>query len=184
MQGEVSLHFLICQTCRTQGKKKHTKKKHSPTAALSQKIWKINLGDANIDRTEGKQNGANVKGAQCSQQSPKQMRTKGHLFLATPRWERQRRQQQRSGSSYSWHPRQLASVYCKAVSPGRGASNRGNGIKEDSIVLNRQLCSWELAKCCCLLSLLSGNKAICQTIVGGKLFFNTPTGVWAAVTTR
>ena len=55
-----------------------------------------------------------------------------------------------------------------------GASNRGSGIKEGSIVLNRQLCSWELAKCCCLLSLLSGNKAICQTIVGGKLFLIHP----------
>lgn len=60
------------------------------------------------------------------------------------------------------------------MSPGIGAPNRGSGIKEDTIVLNRQLGSWELAKCCCLLSLLSGNKAICQTIVGGKLFLIRP----------
>ncbi len=60
------------------------------------------------------------------------------------------------------------------MSPGIGAPNRGSRIKEDSIVLNRQLGSWELAKCCCLLSLLSGKKAICQTIVEGKLFLIHP----------
>lgn len=55
-----------------------------------------------------------------------------------------------------------------------GAPNRGSRIKEDAIVLNRQLGSWELAKCCCLLSLLAGRKAICQTIVAGKLFLIHP----------
>lgn len=107
-----------------------------------------------------------------SQQSPKQMHrlkmAEGHLFLFIVRWERQ---QQRLGG---WQPRQLTYVYCKAVSPGIGAPNRGSRIKEDSIVLNRQLGSWELAKCCCLLSLLSGNKAICQTVIEEKLFLIHP----------
>lgn len=112
--------------------------------------------------------------------SPKQVHhlkmAEGHLFLCILRWEQQKQQlqQQHLGSSYSWQPHQLTYVYCKAVSPGIGAPNRGSRIKEDSIVLNRQLGSWELAKCCCLLSLLSGNKAICQTIIEEKLFLIHP----------
>lgn len=123
---------------------------------------KMNLGDANIESREWKQNGTNVKGAvfpDITQNKCTQKVTSSS---------------QHSGSSYIWHPRQLTYVYCKAASPGIGAPNRGSGIKEDTIVLNRQLGSWELAKCCCLLSLLSGNKAIFQTIVGGKLFLIHP----------
>lgn len=49
-------------------------------------------------------------------------------------------------------------VYSKLLSLETGAPSRGRRIKQDSIVLNRQLGSWELAKCHCLLSLLSGKK--------------------------
>lgn len=68
VQGEVGLHFLICQTWRTQGGEEGG-------GGHSQLHWvrnvEMNLGGANIGSSEGKQNGANVKGAQCSRPSPK-----------------------------------------------------------------------------------------------------------------